>query len=102
MPLLLDLKILGINLDCDYHETLVANFMVRLTLINQINGKQMQDNDLVREVQKIMNGKIEENFMITQNGMLVMKGMICVPNVDDLRKGHNGKSSLFYLYDASR
>ena len=33
-----------------------------------------------------MNGKIEENFMITQNGMLVMKGMICVPNVDDLRK----------------
>ena len=27
-----------------------------------------------------------EAYYITQAGMLVMKGMICVPNVDDLRK----------------
>ena len=33
-----------------------------------------------------MNEKIGENFMITQDGMLVMKERICVPNVDDLRK----------------
>ena len=33
-----------------------------------------------------MNGELEENFMITQDGMLVMKDMICVPNVDDLKK----------------
>ena len=33
-----------------------------------------------------MNGEIEENFMITQDGMIVMKGRIYVPNVDDLRK----------------
>ena len=46
----------------------------------------MQDNDLVREVQKIMNGEIGENFMITQDGMLVMKCKNCMPNVDDLRK----------------
>ena len=46
----------------------------------------MQDNDLVSEVQKIMNREIKENFMITQDGVLVMKGRICVPNVDDLRK----------------
>ena len=32
-----------------------------------------------------MNGEIEVNFMITQDGMIVMKGRICVPNVDDLR-----------------
>ena len=32
-----------------------------------------------------MNGKIGENFMITQHGMLVMKGKICVHNVNDLR-----------------
>ena len=49
-------------------------------------GKQMQDNDLVKEVQKIMNGEIGENFMITQDEVLVMKGRMCVPNVDDLRK----------------
>ena len=33
-----------------------------------------------------MNGEIRENFMIIQDGMLVMNGRICVPNVDDLRK----------------
>ena len=37
-------------------------------------------------MQKIMNGEVGENFRITQNGMLVMKGRVCVPNVNDLRK----------------
>ena len=46
----------------------------------------MQDDDLVRKVQKIKNGEIEENFMITHDGMLLIKGRICMPNVDDLRK----------------
>ena len=54
-----------LNLDCDYHGALVVNFVVRPTLIDYIKGKQMQENDLVREVQKIMNGEIEENFLIT-------------------------------------
>ena len=46
----------------------------------------MQDNDLLKEVQKIVNREIREDFMITQDGMLVTKGRVCVPNVDDLRK----------------
>ena len=33
-----------------------------------------------------MNGEIRENFLITQDGMLVMKNRVCVPNIDDLRK----------------
>ena len=33
-----------------------------------------------------MNGEIGKNFMITQGGLLVMKGRMCVPNIDDLRK----------------
>ena len=33
-----------------------------------------------------MNGELEENFLITQDGVVVMKGRMCVPNVDDLRK----------------
>ena len=34
----------------------------------------------------IMNKEIGEDFRITQNGMLVMEGRICKPNIDDLRK----------------
>ena len=33
-----------------------------------------------------MNGELGNDFVITQDGMLVMNGRICVPNVDDLRK----------------
>ena len=46
----------------------------------------MQDEELVKEVNKIMNGKIEENFSIFQEGVLTMKGKVCVPDVEDLRK----------------
>ena len=50
VPLFLDLKTLGINLDCDYSGALMANFVVRPTLIDQIRGKQIWDNDLVKKV----------------------------------------------------
>ena len=86
VPLLLDLKTLGVSLDCDYIGVLLESFVVRLTLIDQIIGKQMQDYELVKEVHKIMNGEIGENFWITKDGMLIMKGKVCVPNVDKLRK----------------
>ena len=39
VPLLLDLKTSRINLDCDYNGALVAKFVVRLTLIDQIKSK---------------------------------------------------------------
>ena len=33
-----------------------------------------------------MNGKIGDNFSISQDGMLTMKGRVCVPDVENLRK----------------
>ena len=33
-----------------------------------------------------MNGETSEGFSITQDGMLTLRGRICVPEVDDLRK----------------
>ena len=39
VPLLLDLKTSGITLEYDFHGALVANFMVRPTLIDQIRDK---------------------------------------------------------------
>ena len=46
----------------------------------------MQDDELVKEVHKIMNGEIGENFSITQDRVLTMKGRVCVPDVEDPRK----------------
>ena len=39
--LLLDMKSLGISLDYDGYGALLASFMVRPTLVDQIRGKQM-------------------------------------------------------------
>ena len=46
----------------------------------------MQDEKLAKEVNKIMKGEVEENFSISQDGMLTMKGRVCVPDVKELRK----------------
>ena len=65
VPLLLNIKTMGINLDYDGYSALIASFVVRPTLVDWITGKQMQDDELVREVHKFMNGEIGENFHIT-------------------------------------
>ena len=46
----------------------------------------MQDEKLVRKVNKIMRGEVGENFSITQDGLLTMKSRICLPDMEDLRK----------------
>ena len=33
-----------------------------------------------------MNDEIGKKIMITQDGVLVMKDKMCIPNIDDLRK----------------
>ena len=66
VSLLLDMKTLGIGLDYGRYGALLASFVVRPTLVDQIKGKQMQYEELVKEVRKIMNGDISENFSITQ------------------------------------
>ena len=81
-----EMKALRINLDYDDSGALLANFVVRPSLVEQIRGNQMQDEKLVKEVQRIMNGEISENFNITHDGMLTMRGRACVPDVNNLRK----------------
>ena len=46
----------------------------------------MQDDRLVKEVHKLMNREIGENFSITQDGVLTIRGKVCVLDFDDLRK----------------
>ena len=39
VPLLIDMRALGVNLDYDGHGALLANFVVRPSLVEQIKGK---------------------------------------------------------------
>ena len=63
--LLLDVKTLGISLDYDGYGALLVSFVVRPILVDQIRGKPMQNDELVIEVHKIMNGETGESFNIT-------------------------------------
>ena len=65
VPLIVEMKTLKINLDYDDSGALLASFVVRPSLVYQIRGNQMQDEKLVKEVQKIMNGEASENFSIS-------------------------------------
>ena len=48
VPLLLDIKTLGISLDYNGYRALLARFVVKTMLVDQIKGKQMQDEELVK------------------------------------------------------
>ena len=86
ISLFVEMKALRINLGYDDSGALLANFMVKPSLVEQIRRNQMQDEKLAKEIQKIMNGEISEDFNITQDGMLTLRCRACVPDVDDLRK----------------
>ena len=64
VPLLMDMRILRLNLDYDSHGALLASFVVRSSLVDQVRGKQMHDKRLVKEVHKIMNREIDENLIL--------------------------------------
>ena len=53
MPLLMDMRNLGLNLSYDSYGALLASFVVRPSLVDQIRGKQMQDKNLVKEIIKL-------------------------------------------------
>ena len=62
--LLLDIKTMRVSLDYDGYDALIVSFTVKPILVNQIRGKQMQDDELVKEVHKIMNGDIGKTFIL--------------------------------------
>ena len=86
VPILMEMRTLGLDLNYNGYGALLASFVVRPSLVDQIRGRQMQDEKLVIEIQKIMNREANEGFSITQDGMLTLRGRICVPDVDDLKK----------------
>ena len=86
VPILMEMRALGLDLSYDGYGALLASFVVRPYLVDQIKGRQMQDKKLVIEIQKIMNEEASEGFSIAQDRMLTLRGRICVPDVDDLRK----------------
>ena len=55
----------------------------RSSFLDQIKGKQFTDEKLIRIRDKVLRGEAKEAIM-DEEGVLRIKGRVCVPRVDDL------------------
>ncbi|XP_017973337.1 PREDICTED: uncharacterized protein LOC108661393 [Theobroma cacao] len=84
-PILLELKSLGIQLSNGKDGTLLASFVVKPSLLNQIKELQKFDDELKQEVQKLRDGETNE-FRLGDDGILMLGNRVCVPKDDQLRR----------------
>ena len=62
---------------------LLANVESRSSFLDKIKGKQFDDEKLRRIQDKVLRGEAKE-AQIDEEGVLRIKGRVCVPHVDDL------------------
>ena len=55
----------------------------RSSLVDKIKGKQFTDEKLIRIRDMVLRGEAKE-AQINEEGVLRIKGRVCVPRVDDL------------------
>ncbi|WRX14972.1 Reverse transcriptase domain - like 10 [Theobroma cacao] len=79
--MLLEMKSIGIQLNNGEHGTLLASFVMRPSLLNQIRELQKSDDWLKQEVQKLQDGETSE-FRLSDNGNLMFGDQIYVSKDD--------------------
>ena len=70
----------------------------KILLLDKIKGKQFNDEKLIRIRDKVLQGEAKE-AQIDEEGVLRIKGRVCVPRVDDLIntiliKAHSSRYSI--------
>ena len=78
LPLLVDLRALGVILEVEDSEALLATFHVRPLLMDQILAGQSQDPQIIKLKEEIEKRKKAE-FQIRDDGMIVKGQRMCVP-----------------------
>ena len=62
----------------------MAALQIQPILLDQIREAQLQDEDLIKIRQELLEGKQEE-FSLSKDGTMLFKGRICVPNQEELK-----------------
>ena len=81
---LIALRGLNVKLQLDQESCLMATLQIRPVLKQRIQEVQGSDQQLVKIWEQIQQGA-ETPFSI-QDGMLLMNGRLCVPDINDLRR----------------
>ena len=85
LPLLIELRSLGVQLQVAYTGTLLASFYVHPLLVDQIKEGQKQVSDMIKLSVEIEGGRKPE-FQIRDDGVIVRRSQMCVPEIGELKR----------------
>ena len=85
LPLLVDLRALGVILEAKDSGALLATFHVRPLLVDQIQAGQLQDPQMIKLKKEIEKGKKAE-FQIKDDDMIVKGQRMCVLEYGKLKR----------------
>ena len=102
LPLLVDLRALGVILEVEDLGALLATFHVRPLLVDQILVGQSQDPQMIKLKEEIEKGKKAE-FQIRDDGMIVKGQRMCVPEYGELKRNimEEAHSSAYAMHPGS-
>ena len=85
LPLLVDLRALGVILEAEDSGSSLATYHVRPLLVDHILAGQSQDPQMIKLKEEIEKGKKVE-FQIRDDGMTVKGQRMCVPEYGELKR----------------
>ena len=102
LPLLVDLRALGVILEVEDLGALLATFHVRPLLMDQILVTQSQDPHMIKLKEEIEKGKKAE-FQIRDDDMIVKGQRMCVPEYSELKRDimEEAHSSAYAMHPGS-
>ena len=102
LPLLVDLRALGVILEVEDSGALLATFHVRPLLVYHILVGQPRDPQMIKLKEEIEKGKKAE-FQIRDDNMIVKGQRMCVPGYGELKRGimEEEHSSAYVMHPGS-
>ena len=102
LPLLVDLRALGVILEVEDSGALLATFHVRPLLVDQIIVGQSQDLQMIKLKEEIEKGKKAE-FQIRDDDMIMKGQRMCVPEYGELKRDimEESHSSAYAMHPGS-
>ena len=85
LPLLIELRSLGVQLKVADTGTPLASFYVRFLLVDQIKEGQKQVSEMIKLRAEIEGGRKPE-FQIRDDGVIVRGSRMCVPEIGELKR----------------
>ena len=85
LPLLIELRSLGVQLQVADLGTLLASFYVRPLLVDQIKEGQKQISKMIKLRAEIEGGR-KPDFRIKHDGVIVRGSRMCVPEIGELKR----------------